>query len=118
MSLDPRVALLVLALLAGACRDASERLSGTWERTDNPGHTLSFDSGRLTQVSPHGGRPVAGPYTVVESGRDELVIEPTIEFTDGRTLRSDRQHVEFVDDDTMTMKNAANGSGGTYRRRG
>lgn len=112
-----RLALLVVALVLGACRDSDERLQGTWERSDNPGQTLAFEAGRMTHVYPHGGRPVAGPYAIIEADSDELVIEPTIELGDGRTLRADRQRVEFVDDDTMTMKNASNGSGGTYRRR-
>lgn len=112
-----RLALVVLALVVGGCRDATERLQGTWERTDNPGQTLTFEAGRMTHVYPHGGRPVAGPYAVIESGSSEVVIEPTIEFGDGRTMRADRQRIEFVDDDTLTMKNANNGSGGTYQRR-
>jgi hypothetical protein len=117
MRLVCRLAAVVLALAVGGCRDSSERLQGTWERTDNPGQTLTFDAGRMIHVYPHGGRPVAGPYAIVESGRSEVVIEPTIEFGDGRTMRADRQRIEFVDDDTLTMKNASNGSGGTYQRR-
>lgn len=113
-------AVALFALFAaglGGCGDGRERLHGTWERTDNPGQTLTFDAGRMTHVYPHGGRPVAGPYEVIEADRDELVIEPTIEVGDGRTMRADRQRIEFVDDDTLTMKNANNGSGGTYQRR-
>jgi len=109
--------LAFLVALVGACADGGERLQGTWERTDNPGQLLRFEAGRMTHVYPHGGKPVAGPYAIVESGSAELVIEPTIELGDGRSLRADRQRIEFVDDDTITMKNATNGSGGTYERR-
>lgn len=109
--------LVVLALLVGACADGGQRLQGTWERTDNPGQLLQFEAGRMTHVYPHGGKPIVGPYVVVESDSDEVLIEPTIELADGRSLRADRQRIEFVDDDTITMKNASNGSGGTYERR-
>ncbi len=113
------VLVLGIGLFAGVgCRDGSERLRGTWERSDNPGQTLTFEDGRMIHVYPHGGRPVAGPYAVIEAGRNEVVIEPTIELGDGRTLRADRQRIEFVDEDTLTMKNASNGSGGTYERKG
>lgn len=99
------------------CRGARERLDGTWERVDNPGQTLTFDGERMIHAYPHGGRPISGPYAVVDDDSDAVVIEPTIEFADGRSLRADRQRIEFVDDDTFAMKNASNGSGGTYRRR-
>lgn len=109
------IAWVVVALVG--CRGARERLDGTWERVDNPGQTLTFDGDRMIHAYPHGGRPISGPYAVVEDDNDGLVIEPTIEFADGRSLRADRQRIEFVDDDTFAMKNASNGSGGTYRRR-
>jgi hypothetical protein len=112
--------VLALGLLAG-CRAASERVQGTWERTDaeggGQGQLLRFEGDRLTHVFGHGGKPMAGPFTIVESSRSALVIEPMIELPDGRLLRADRQRIEFVDDDTITMKNATNGSGGTYERR-
>jgi len=105
-----------LVLLAG-CKDGAKRLEGTWERADNPGQTLEFDAGRMVHSYPHGGKPIAGPYEVLEDGGDRVVIEPTIELGDGKTLRADRQQIEFVGDDTLTMKNVKNGSGGTYKRK-
>ncbi|MBC8071868.1 MAG: hypothetical protein IAG13_26310 [Deltaproteobacteria bacterium] len=109
-------ALLVAALLAG-CRDGRERLEGTWERTDNPGQTVTFADGRMLHAYPHGGKPISGPYDVVDDDGDGLLIAPTLELGDGRSLRADRQRILFVDDATITMKNAKNGSGGTYKRR-
>jgi hypothetical protein len=118
---DRRRRALVLGLLAvvvsGCWRDAHERLRGTWERTDNPGQTIHFDATRMSHSYPHGGKPIEGPYEVVDRHGDGLVIEPSIEFPDGRTLRADRQRIDFVDDDTLTMTNAKNGTGGTYQRR-
>ncbi len=111
-------ALTLVALGAlGGCRDRAERLQGTWERADNPGQTVTFEAGRMLHSYPHGGKPIAGPYEVIVDESGGLVIEPTIELADGRSLRADRQRIEFVDDGTMTMKNAKNGSGGTYKRR-
>jgi hypothetical protein len=109
--------LAVLALLGG-CRARAEQLEGTWERADNPGQTVTFEGGQMLHAYPHGGKPISGPYEVIEDQRGGLVIEPTIELGDGRSLRADRQRIEFVDERTMTMKNAKNGSGGTYHRRG
>lgn len=111
------VRLLVLALLVGGCQRGAARLEGTWERADNPGQTLEFSAGRMTHHYPHGGKPVVGPYEVIEDDGDRLVIEPVIELVDGRTLRADRQRIEFVEADAFTMKNAKNGTGGTYHRR-
>lgn len=108
---------LIVASLAG-CRARAEELEGTWERADNPGQTVTFADGRMLHSYPHGGKPISGPYEVVEDERGGLVIEPTIELGDGRSLRADRQRIEFVDARTITMKNAKNGSGGTYHRRG
>lgn len=105
-----------LVLFTG-CKDGAKRLEGTWERADNPGQMLQFETGRMTHSYPHGGKPIAGPYEVLEDGGDRVVIEPTIELGDGKTLRADRQQIEFVGDDTLTMKNVKNGSGGTYKRR-
>lgn len=117
----PRLAAALLSLpllLAVACKDNRTRLRGTWERTDNPGQTIEFDADRMSHSYPHGGKPIEGPYEVVDERTDGLVIEPSIEFLDGRRLRADRQRIEFVDDDTLTMTNAKNGTGGTYVRRG
>jgi hypothetical protein len=118
----PRPAVRVLSLLVGlvlfaACRDGAKALEGTWERSDNPGQTLQFEAGRMLHSYPHGGKPIAGPYEVLENAGDRVVIEPTIELGDGKTLRADRQQIEFVDQDTLTMKNVKNGSGGTYKRK-
>jgi hypothetical protein len=107
----------IAAVVLAGCREGQSRLQGTWERTDNPGQIIRFEDGRMTHHYPHGGKPIAGPYDVVEDDGDRLVIEPIIEFADGRSLRADRQRIEFVDGDTLTMKNAKNGTGGTYERR-
>jgi hypothetical protein len=109
--------LLVGLLALAGCKEGAKRLEGTWERTDNPGQTLRFESGRMHHSYPHGGKPIEGPYEVLEDGGDQVVIEPTIELGDGKQLRADRQQIEFVDADTLTMKNVKNGSGGTYQRK-
>jgi hypothetical protein len=111
------LSLLFGLTLVEGCKDGAKRLEGTWERTDNPGQTLQFETGRMLHSYPHGGKPVAGPYEIVEDAGDRVVIEPTIELGDGKMLRADRQQIEFVDEDTLRMKNVKNGSGGTYRRR-
>lgn len=111
------LSLLFGFVLFAGCKDGAKTLEGTWERTDNPGQTLQFEAGRMVHSYPHGGTPIAGPYEVVENDRDGVVIEPTIELGDGKTLRADRQQIEFVDHDTLTMKNVKNGSGGTYKRK-
>jgi hypothetical protein len=109
-------ALLLVALLGG-CKDSRERLQGTWERIDYPGQTVTFEGGRMLHAYPHGGKPISGPYDVVVDDGDGLLIAPSLELGDGRSLRADRQRILFVDDATITMKNAKNGSGGTYKRR-
>jgi hypothetical protein len=118
MSLRSGLAALLVGLALAGCKDGRERLQGTWERTDNPGQTLTFAEGRMLHAYPHGGKPISGPYEVVEDDGDAVLISPTIELGDGRSLQADRQRIEFLDDATITMKNAKNGSGGTYKRRG
>ncbi len=108
---------LGLALLTAACQPGSARLEGRWERADNPGQAIEFRDGRMTHHYPHGGKPIVGSYEVIEDGGSHLLIEPMIELVDGRTLSADRQRIEFVEPDALTMKNAKNGTGGTYRRR-
>lgn len=117
MSFRRAASVLLLGFALAGCQDGAKRLEGTWERTDNPGQTLRFEAGRMLHSYPHGGKPIEGPYEVLESGGDRVVIEPTIELGDGKTLRADRQQIEFVDGDTLTMKNVKNGSGGTYQRK-
>jgi hypothetical protein len=117
MASRPALSFALGFLLLGGCKGGAERLEGTWERTDNPGQLLEFQAGRMLHSYPHGGKPIEGPYEVLEDKSDRVVIEPTIELGDGKTLRADRQQIEFDGADTLTMKNVKNGSGGTYRRK-
>lgn len=98
--------------------EAAAKLLGTWVATDDSGKEVEFTKDTLKSTYPKsGGKPMVGPYKVEKAEGNTIEISTQIELDPGKFMPADNQVITLGDDGTMTMKNAKNGSGGSFKKK-
>ncbi len=98
--------------------EAVAKVLGTWIATDDSGNELEFTKDRLTRTYPKSGaKPLVSVYKVEKHEGKTIEISVQLELSGGKLMQADNQVITLSDDGTLAIKNAANGSGGTFKKK-